>query len=78
MFKTELDLHPRLKHKEKSVSEREEKKDRARKALVASSESQEERASRLEHKNALKRQRLTDETDKERVTGLELMQQRFV
>ena len=29
-------------------------KDRARKALVASSESQEERASQLEHKNALK------------------------
>ena len=40
--------------------------DRARKGLLASSESQEERASRLEHKNALKRQRLTDETDKER------------
>ena len=38
---------------------------RARKALVASSESQEERASQLEHKNALKQQRLTDETDKE-------------
>ena len=29
-------------------------KDRARKAVVASSESQEERASQLEHKNALK------------------------
>ena len=40
--------------------------DRARNALVASSESLEERASQLEHKNALKRQRLTDETDKER------------
>ena len=52
--------------------------DRARKALVASSESQEERASRLEHKNAFKRQRLTDETDKERVARLELMQQRLV
>ena len=41
-------------------------KHRARKALLASSESLEERASQLEHKNALKRQRLTDETDKER------------
>ena len=34
--------------------------------LLSSSESQEERASRLEHKNALKQRRLTDETDKER------------
>ena len=71
-------------HTSETEAQREERlrkrrqKDRARKALVASSESQEERASRLEHKNAFKRQRLTDETDKERVTRLELMQQRLV
>ena len=70
MLETELDVEERLRKRRE--------KDRAGKALVASSESQEERACRLEHKNALKRQRLTDETDKERVTRLELMQQRLV
>ena len=56
MVETELDVHRRLKHQEKSVSEREERlrkrreKDRARKTLVASSESQEERARVLEYK----------------------------
>ena len=62
----------RARHASETEAQREEclrkirEKDRARKALLASSESQEERASRLEHKNALKQQRLTDETDKER------------
>ena len=67
----------RARRASETEAQREERlRKRRGKALVASSESQEERASPLEHKNALKRQRLTDETDKERVTRLELMQQR--
>ena len=68
----------RARRASETEAQREERLRKVWKALVASSESQEERASRLEHKNALKRQRLTDETDKERVTRLELMQQRLV
>ena len=76
--------HDRARHASETEAQIEEhlrkrrEKDRARKALVASSESQEERASQLKHKNALKQQRLKDETDKERVIRLELMQQRLV